>query len=263
MHSSGPPVQDQPAHGPHRLNGLQAFVDKEGRTRQGVYSQGHIYCFASTEDCCPLGGNKSSGMKDAMWFFSGSWEIFNKLLSYPPPDSSAAPPQRTLGFPSAALRLSYHPFSPPFPKLPADPAPLTLPLSPLKSCSCSCMWLPRETLDIPFIHKGSSWYPYLCLRVFMLSHSSCIQLFETLWTGSSVHGILQARILEVRCSPVSDSLWPHGLWPTRLIHPWGFPGKNKGVGCQWVAISSSGGSSQPRDWTWIMSPALVGRFFYH
>ena len=43
---------------------------------------------------------------------------------------------------------------------------------------------------------------------------------------SSVHGILQARILE------------------------------------WIAISSSWGSSQPRDRTWsLASPALTGRFF--
>ena len=41
--------------------------------------------------------------------------------------------------------------------------------------------------------------------------------------GSSVHGILQARILE------------------------------------WVAISFSGGSSQSRDWTWVSS--IAGRFF--
>ena len=26
-------------------------------------------------------------------------------------------------------------------------------------------------------------------------------------------------------------LWPHGLWPIRLLCPWGFPGKNTGVGC--------------------------------
>ena len=32
------------------------------------------------------------------------------------------------------------------------------------------------------------------------------------------------------CSVVSDSLQPHGLWPTRLLCPWGFPGKNTGVG---------------------------------
>ena len=33
-------------------------------------------------------------------------------------------------------------------------------------------------------------------------------------------------------SVVSDSLWPHGLQPTRLLHPWDFPGKSTGVGCQ-------------------------------
>ena len=29
---------------------------------------------------------------------------------------------------------------------------------------------------------------------------------------------------------VSDPLWPHGLWPTRFLCPWNFPGKNIGVG---------------------------------
>ena len=32
-------------------------------------------------------------------------------------------------------------------------------------------------------------------------------------------------------SVVSDSLRPHGLQPTRLLHPWDFPGKSTGVGC--------------------------------
>ena len=32
-------------------------------------------------------------------------------------------------------------------------------------------------------------------------------------------------------SVVSDSSWPHGLKPTRLLHPWDFPGKSTGVGC--------------------------------
>ena len=30
---------------------------------------------------------------------------------------------------------------------------------------------------------------------------------------------------------MSDSVLPHGLKPTRLLHPWGFPDKNTGVGC--------------------------------
>ena len=32
-------------------------------------------------------------------------------------------------------------------------------------------------------------------------------------------------------SVVSDSSRPHGLQPTRLPHPWDFPGKSTGVGC--------------------------------
>ena len=32
-------------------------------------------------------------------------------------------------------------------------------------------------------------------------------------------------------SVVSDSERPHGLQPTRLFHPWDFPGKSTGVGC--------------------------------
>ena len=62
--------------------------------------------------------------------------------------------------------------------------------------------------------------------------------------GSSVPGILQARTLEWVAisfsnagkwkwsrSVVSNSSWPHGLQPTRLLHPWDFPGKSTGVGC--------------------------------
>ena len=30
---------------------------------------------------------------------------------------------------------------------------------------------------------------------------------------------------------MSDSSRPHGLQPTRLLHPWDFPGKSTGVGC--------------------------------
>ena len=36
-------------------------------------------------------------------------------------------------------------------------------------------------------------------------------------------------------SVVFDSSWPYGLQPTRLLRPWGFPGKNAG----WAAIAFS------------------------
>ena len=35
-------------------------------------------------------------------------------------------------------------------------------------------------------------------------------------------------------SVMSDSVWPHGLQPTRLLHPWDSPGKNTGVGCHFL-----------------------------
>ena len=62
--------------------------------------------------------------------------------------------------------------------------------------------------------------------------------------GSPVPGGLQARTLEWVAisfssawkwkwshSVVSDPQWPHGLQPSRLLHPWNFPGKSPGVGC--------------------------------
>ena len=33
------------------------------------------------------------------------------------------------------------------------------------------------------------------------------------------------------CSVMSNSLQPHGLQPSRLLHPWGSSDKNTGVGC--------------------------------
>ena len=36
------------------------------------------------------------------------------------------------------------------------------------------------------------------------------------------------------CSVVSDSLRPHELLPTRLLHPWNCPGKSTGVGCHFL-----------------------------
>ena len=37
-------------------------------------------------------------------------------------------------------------------------------------------------------------------------------------------------------SVVSDSSWPYGLHPTRLLCPWGFPDKSAGVGCHCLLL---------------------------
>ena len=67
--------------------------------------------------------------------------------------------------------------------------------------------------------------------------------------GSPVPGILQERTLEWVAISLSNAWkWkpkvkllscvrlqqPHGLQPTRLLHPWDFPGKSTGVGCHCV-----------------------------
>ena len=36
------------------------------------------------------------------------------------------------------------------------------------------------------------------------------------------------------CSVLSITLRPHGLWPSRCLCVWNFPGKNTGVGCHFL-----------------------------
>ena len=38
----------------------------------------------------------------------------------------------------------------------------------------------------------------------------------------------------LNCSVISDCLQPHGLYTTKLLCPWDFPGKNTGVGCHFL-----------------------------
>ena len=46
---------------------------------------------------------------------------------------------------------------------------------------------------------------------------------------------------------MSDSLWPHGLQPARLLCPSDFPGKNTGVHCHFLLQ----GIFPTRDWTCV------------
>ena len=73
----------------------------------------------------------------------------------------------------------------------------------------------------------AQWFSYItkCVRM-CVRHSGCLTLWDPMdcsLPGSSVHGILQTRILE------------------------------------WVAILFSRGSSRPRDWTWVSH--IAGRLF--
>ena len=96
------------------------------------------------------------------------------------------------------------------------------------------LWLCYSLLQIHFseqwfhlkLKDDNSTFFSLVKHIVRVCMLNCVQLFNSMDCsppGSSVHGILQARILE------------------------------------WIAISFSRGSSQPRNGTLI--PALVGRFF--
>ena len=50
-------------------------------------------------------------------------------------------------------------------------------------------------------------------------------------------------------SVMSDSSWPHGLQPTRLLRPWDFPGKSTGVGFHCLLWSLQTNPSQNEEKT--------------
>ena len=52
------------------------------------------------------------------------------------------------------------------------------------------------------------------------------------WSGVPFPSLMhESEKRKWSCSVVSDSSQLHGLQPTRLLHPWDFPGKITGVGC--------------------------------
>ena len=57
------------------------------------------------------------------------------------------------------------------------------------------------------------------------------------------------------CSVMSDSLWPHGLQPARLLYPWNFPGKNAGMGSHFLLqgiFLIQGSNLYLLHWRWIL-----------
>ena len=84
-------------------------------------------------------------------------------------------------------------------------------------------------------------------------HANNLESSEGRKKIKSIHHMLS-------CSVISDSLQPHGLYPTRFLCPWDFPGRI----LEWVAISFSNGSSWPRDRTHISCVSSIDRWIiYH
>ena len=99
-------------------------------------------------------------------------------------------------------------------------------------------------------HQGICSSQVETLLLLLLSHFSRVQLCVTPetaahqaprslgfsrqehWSGlpfpSPMH---ESEKWKWSCSVVSDPQRPHGVQPTRLLHPWDFLGKSTGVGC--------------------------------
>ena len=75
----------------------------------------------------------------------------------------------------------------------------------------------------------------------LLSHFSCVRLCATpslgfsrqeQWSGLPFPSpVPKSETWKCSRSVMSNSSRPHGLQPTRLLHPWDFPSKSTGVGC--------------------------------
>ena len=62
-------------------------------------------------------------------------------------------------------------------------------------------------------------------------------------------------------SVMSGSQQPHGLQPTRLLHPWDVPGKSTGVGCHCLLrVSGSRGCKESHTTEWLNWTDVVNIF---
>ena len=99
----------------------------------------------------------------------------------------------------------------------------------------------RRTISVIFTPHYRLWlFKWIILLDSVLSS---VRLEHNMWKCFS-------------CSDMSNYLWPHGLWPTMgsSVH-----GILHARILEWVAIPFSSGSSLPREWTCVS--CLAGRFF--
>ena len=112
-------------------------------------------------------------------------------------------------------------------------------------CGCPCR---SGHYNFLFLHKWESVLPlrvraltmgcpaYFRLYSFearAMEYKAQVKETDLIWSQicSSLRHILRMHARSV-ASVVSDSVGPHGLWPTRLLCPWDSPGKSNGVGCR-------------------------------
>ena len=92
--------------------------------------------------------------------------------------------------------------------------------------SCFLPVSPQYFIYLIFLHiTGMFTVNHFKHQVYSHHCFDCFDLFEV-----SIFSILWSEVSGR--SVISNSLWPHGLWPVRLLCPWSSPRKNTGVGRQ-------------------------------
>ena len=105
--------------------------------------------------------------------------------------------------------------------------------------------------------SAQAWVCDSCSLAFLTQPDHCQQnMILFAWTSTFPVFTLLLGVLCVRCSAVSDSLRPYSLEPARILS--GHRIFQAGV-LEWVAISSSRGSSWPRDRTCVCCLFCIGR----
>ena len=124
-------------------------------------------------------------------------------------------------------------------------------------------WLPIGLLIFLCSALGGRLYALLCYAKSLHSCPTLCNPMDSSSPGSSVHGILQAGILEwLLCSPPGDLPLPRDQTQVsrccrRILDCLSHEGRPRIL--EWVAYSSSRASSQPRNWTGV--PHIAGGFF--
>ena len=102
----------------------------------------------------------------------------------------------------------------------------------------SSLWLPFQGLLLLLLSHFS--HVWLCLTPWTAAHQAPLSLGfsrQEHWSGLPFLSPMQeSETWKWSRSVVSDSSRPHGLRPTRLLHPCDFPGKSTGVGCHCLLL---------------------------
>ena len=110
-------------------------------------------------------------------------------------------------------------------------------------CSCRCQSFPAECYPLsPWLQPCSEMglrklvFKVGTLRLKKKKKRFIYYLYLSWFLNYELacSGKVKLKVKKVSCSVVSDSLWPCGLWPTRFLCPWNFPGQNTGVGCYFL-----------------------------